>query len=536
MALRFLSLRQPWFAGRLAVSSGASLWALLATTANAHGFGQRYDLPVPLSLYLMGAGAAVVLSFVVAAIFLRSGSAEVDYPRLNLLRWRAGRALFSRPVGSALEVLSVAVFLLVLVAGLIGTTNQVRNIAPLLVWVIWWVGFAYFSALLGNIWHLTNPWRILFSWAEALARRFDPNATLSMDLPYPRRLGVWPGVVLFFAFAWLEIAFHDPARPSNIATMILVYSVITWSGMIVFGKDTWLTRGEAFTLVFGLLARFAPTETRTVGGACSECPACEGAQTSDRLAPSPTAGADSSDCVNCYSCFEKAPPDRRQVNLRPFAAGLLRTDAVSSSMMAFILLLLASVTFDGFTDTPTWASIVVGYYSAFRRLTGIGTLGLLAFPLLFMALYLVTSAIVPVAAGRRLPLLETAKPFVLSLVPIALAYHLAHYLTYLLIQGQLLVPLISDPFGFGWDLFGTADYSIDLNVVGARFAWYTAVIAIVAGHMIAVWLAHITALRVFGDPRAALRSQYPMLALMVGYTAISLWILAQPIVEAAIPG
>ncbi|MEX2543414.1 MAG: hypothetical protein WD314_16535 [Trueperaceae bacterium] len=505
-------------------------------TANAHGFGQRYDLPVPLSLYLIGAGAAVVLSFVVAAVFLRTGSAEGSYPRLNLLRWRAGRALFSRQVGITLELLSVSVFLLVLVAGLIGTTNQVRNIAPVLVWVIWWVGIAYFSALAGNIWHLTNPWRILFSWAEALARRFDPEASLSMDLPYPRRLGVWPGVILFFAFAWLEIAFHDPARPSNIATMALVYSVITWSGMIVFGKDRWLYRGEVFTLVFGLLARFAPTEARTIGDACSDCPSCGSTPADSGLASSRPAGAGPSDCVNCYSCFEKAPPERRQINLRPFAVGLQRTDAVSLSMMAFVVLLLATVTFDGFTDTPTWASIVVGYYSTFGQLTGIATLGLLAFPLLFMALYLVTSAMMPLATGRRLPLLETAKPFVLSLVPIALAYHLAHYLTYLLTQGQLLVPLISDPFGFGWDLFGTADYSIDLNIVGARFAWYTAVTAIVVGHMVAVWLAHLTALRVFGNERAALRSQYPMLALMVGYTAISLWILAQPIVEAGIPG
>jgi hypothetical protein len=113
---------------------------------------------------------------------------------------------------------------------------------------------------------------------------------------------------------------------------------------------------------------------------------------------------------------------------------------------------------------------------------------------------------------------------------------MAHYLTYLLTQGQLLIPLASDPFGFGWDLFGTADYRVDLNLVGARFAWYTAVAAIVIGHVIAVWVAHIVALRLFRSHAVALRSQYPMLALMVGYTAISLWILAQPIVEAGVPG
>jgi hypothetical protein len=120
---------------------------------------------------------------------------------------------------------------------------------------------------------------------------------------------------------------------------------------------------------------------------------------------------------------------------------------------------------------------------------------------------------------------------VLSLVPIAIAYHLAHYLTYLLIQGQLVIRLASDPFGFGWNLFGTARYRPDIGIVGARFAWYTAVGAIVPGHILAVYVAHVVALREYATRRAALRSQLPMLVLMVGYTRVSLWIIAQPIVE-----
>ena len=80
---------------------------------------------------------------------------------------------------------------------------------------------------------------------------------------------------------------------------------------------------------------------------------------------------------------------------------------------------------------------------------------------------------------------------------------------------------------------GTAGYTIDIGVVGARFAWFTAVVGIMAGHIIAVWLAHAAALRTFGERRAAVRSQYPMMALMVGYTMLSLWIVAQPIVESA---
>jgi hypothetical protein len=137
----------------------------------------------------------------------------------------------------------------------------------------------------------------------------------------------------------------------------------------------------------------------------------------------------------------------------------------------------------------------------------------------------------PARARADLTIGEVARLFVLSLIPIALAYHLAHYLSFLLIVGQYMIPLSSDPFGFGWDLFGTKIYFPDIGIVNAKFVWITSVIAVVTGHIIAVWLAHVVALRRFGESGAALRSQIPMLFLMVGYTMLSLWILAQPVVE-----
>ena len=130
----------------------------------------------------------------------------------------------------------------------------------------------------------------------------------------------------------------------------------------------------------------------------------------------------------------------------------------------------------------------------------------------------------------RRPLGEIAGLFVLSLVPIAIAYHLAHYLSYLLVAGQLVIPIASDPFGLGWNLFASAGYKTDIAIIGAKTVWYTAVIAIVLGHVFAVWVAHIVALQVFDGARRALQSQYPFLVLMVLYTMVSLWILAQPIV------
>jgi hypothetical protein len=190
---------------------------------------------------------------------------------------------------------------------------------------------------------------------------------------------------------------------------------------------------------------------------------------------------------------------------------------------------------DGFMETPLWGKAVEGLIGSSAK--GVDTKAymllqsalLVAGPLLLAALYLTAVAMMPRPAGVEKGSL--AGLFVLSLVPIAIAYHLAHYFSLLAIAGQFIIPLASDPFGYGWDLFGTTLYRIDIGLVDARFIWYLAVAAIVIGHIIAVWIGHVTAYGVFHEPRAARRSQYPMLALMISYTMLSLWILAQPIVE-----
>ncbi len=459
-----------------ALFSAAALFA--SPPVAAHAFGARYDLPVPLSLYLVAAGAAVALSFVIAAVFLR---ARADAPeRLRLMLPGLAHLLGGWPLRRLVQLASAALFLLIVIAGLIGDQDPYRNLAPTMVWIIWWVGMAYISALLGNLWALVNPWNSLFAGCERLYGVLRPGRRFGFGFAYPGWLGVWPACVLFLVFAWTELIWPARADPSSLAVLILIYSAITWGGMLLFGRRAWLAGGEVFSTVFGLISRFAPLDAGA-GGAW---------------------------------------------RLRLPAAGLAQGGPASPSLIAFVLLLLSSVTYDGFKETPAWASLTGDASGEILPLT----LGLIVFALLFLAVFLITCRLMAFAGGGGQGTAALAARFVTSLVPIAIAYHLAHYLSFLLINGQLLVPLASDPFGFGWDLFGTAGYQADIAIVGAKFAWYAALAAITAGHVIAVSLAHIVALRVYGDGWLAMRSQYPMLVLMVGYTVAGLWILAQPLV------
>jgi len=476
-----------------------------AAPARGHAFGQRYDLPLPLELYLAGAGAVVAVSFVIMALVFRAPPARGGRPGIDLLRFGPARVLVHPAVIAVLQGISVGLFLLVLAAGFFGTQDTLENFAPTFVWIIWWVGLAYVAALAGNLWPAINPWSILFAGLEKAVRLFGARARLGPGLSYPSWLGVWPAVALFGFFAWFELILETAKLPGTLATAIVIYSAITWLGMAAFGREVWLARGEAFSVAFGVLGRFAPIDRP---------------------------GRDS--------------PDGRPSHwyLRPYAGGLIAERPCHLSMTVFVLLMLSTVTFDGFKETPfhagllEWIASEPLFHPSLLKLHELGfdlivvldTVMLGLSPLLFLLVYLGFSWLAKEVPDSELPVMEIAGLFVLSLVPIAIAYHLAHYLSYLLLAGQLIIPLASDPFGIGWDVFGTASYSIDIGIIGAKFVWYTAVIAIIVGHVCAVGVAHFVALRVFESASVALKSQYPFLVLMVAYTMLSLWILSQPIV------
>lgn len=459
-----------------------------------HAFGARYQLTVPLYYYVLGAGLTVGLSFVVAAFFLKDNAQNTKPFRVKLLEYGDENTAAPPIVYRISSIAGVFVFTVILVAGFIGEQSPTRNIAPVFIWSIWWVGIVYVQALLGDVWRLVNPWAGIFN---TVVQTFKCEQYIGR-FRYPAWLCRWPAFLSFWVFAWFEQVAPFAEVPASLALLVSIYSLVTWVGMAAFGRDLWLERAEIFSILFGFLARIAPTVAK--GGT---------------------------------------------LWLRPLGVGLITKAPLSRASTALILLLLASVTFDGFRDTQVWADSIEWALSrtwlfaslfwiqqqGVDLLLVLQTAGLILVPLLFFLSYWFIAKISSLLTGGGWDARQFAGQFVLTLLPIALAYHIAHYLAFLLLAGQLAVPLLSDPFHMGWDLFGTYGYQLDVGIIGVGTIWWVSMAAVVTGHIYGVYTAHAMAVEVVPSRKKAIVGQLPLILLMVGYTMASLWILAQPIID-----
>jgi hypothetical protein len=453
----------------------------LADLFVAHGIGGVRDLPVPAWLFYWAAAVVLVASFVLLGAL---------WKRPQLAQRAAGRPLsvgVSRLVLGPLRVLvqsvSVALFVLVWGAAAFGETDPFRNLAPTWVYVVFWLGVPALSIVLGDVWRALSPWRALADLYVWLRERTGGEARALAD--YPERLGRWPAAVALFAFAALELAYVDPSSPRAIAFAVAVYTYVTLFGMAAFGRGTWTTRGEGFAVLFSYFARVAPLHE--VDG---------------------------------------------RIRLRWPLSGLAGAERVPGSV-AFLAVMLGSVAFDGYSRTTSWQDLVARVEAplivdspglADLIVTALALAGLLAAVLVVGLAF--ESACALAARAVNAPR-DLSSEFVLSLVPIAVVYEIAHYFSLFVNQGQFAIPLLSDPLGRGWNLFGTADVVPNLTLLTPNTIWYVQVGALVVGHVAGLALAHDRAVTIFADRRDALRSQYAMLALMVVYTVGGLWILSR---------
>ena len=463
----------------------AVLTAALGAPAIAHVTGRAFVLLLPTHLYVWGGALAVALSFVVMALVPAAGLQSAERLRIRLAR------VPNIPVGVGPSGVLLAVVGCLVLAGYVGSRDPLSNPLPTIVWTIWWVGFTLLHAVFGNLWAVINPWRALYALVMAvLPLRAAPLLT------YPKSLGFGPAIVLFVAFAWFELVHTSPQDPNVLATTVVVYAVITLAGMVVFGERDWLHYGDAFSVFFRLVSWLSPFSlVRSENGASR--------------------------------VLMLTFPGQRLLDL-----GILRLSAV-----AFVLLALSSVSFDGLSRTFWWVGLAGENpleFSGRSAVVGINTVGLLATFCALFAVYAVAVLSGREFAGFREGRIECLGRFVVAIMPIAFGYHFAHYLPAFIVDGQYAIRAASDPFALGWDLFGTASMHVHAalltNHASVKTIYNLQVGGIVVAHVVAVVIAHILAVRQAETTRSAILSQIPMTALMIGYTIFGLWLLSSPTV------
>jgi hypothetical protein len=468
----------------LAAAGALAAAALAPATASAHGLVGKQDLPIPRVLFAWAAAIVLVVSFVALGALWKRSRWESGVRERQLLR-------FPRWLEIPCGVVGVALFGFSVYAGLAGTKEATSNLLPNLIYVLFWVGMPFVSALFGDVFRPFNPWLAIARASGWVMRKVGGDA-VPEPLPYPERLGRWPAVIGILGFAWLELVYVDKDNTVTLAILSIAYCVVQLVAMSLYGADRWSRRGDAFGVYFNLISRLSPLHWR----------------------------------------------DGRLYGRTPLA-GVASLNPVPGTV-ALVCVLIGSTSFDGFSQGQIWngsngGAGVAGHLQDF--FTGLGmslqsaleaafTVGLLVMIGLISGLYrLGVNGMSDI--GEKYPASDLARRFVHSLVPIALAYVVAHYFSLLVYQGQSVGYLISDPLGNGSDYFGTANAGINYSVISATQVWYVQVVALVAGHVSGLILAHDRAIAIYDKPKAATRSQYWMLTVMVAFTCLGLYLLSE---------
>lgn len=460
--------------GRRRASLVRTLVAVVAlrvgpAVASAHEVaGTRFDAPIPLSLLFGGAGATVA----VTAIWLGVGGREA-VPSVGRRTLYAA----SPRVAGAARTLVAGLFLLstvaVLAAGLLGRQVPAENFATVFGWAVWFQGVGLLAVLLGNVWPSLSPWRTMYRGLVALEGR-----RLAVLGEYPSWLGSWPAVAGFVALLGIgENLTVVPRSPRLTTVVVAVYVLCMVAGAVAVGP-AWFRRADPLGVLYRLLGRVSAVVLhRTDDGGTT-------------------------------------------VSVRPPWRGCL--DAVADrSLVVMVVAAVYTVSFDGFTDTRTFQTVLFWARGALH--TGVGTsillylVGLAGF---VAAFYLVSGASDRLGAPTD-PDATVAGQFAPTVLPIAAAYEVAHNYPYVVGNvGQLVGVVIP----------GAAPVD-PLSWLSIPLFWGSQVALIVVGHVVAVVAAHEVALDRYPSTSAARRGHLPLVVLMVGYTVLSLWIISQPVVS-----
>ncbi len=432
----------------------------------AHGVSSRSDLPVPVWLFAYAAAFALLISFVALRILWprpRLAAAAGGRRAPNWLdgTWRVGTIVS--------QVAMLALFVLTLAAAWFGVDSVAVNVAPTAFYVMFWVGMPIVSAVFGDVWRTINPLHTIAVGFDRLAGR-DPRADSATGFWATH----WPAAIALLVYEWLELAYYKPGSTGAVGLFLGLYTAFVLAGALRFGA-AWTRVGDGFAVMFSLIAALSPFHH----------------------------------------------DDSGRLRLRWPGAGLATIEPRRGTL-GVVLVLLGGTSFDGFSRTQFWSD-QLGSRRGWDH-TVVSSIGMALVVGTVSVLFLVATRLVAILADDDEGTLQQAWRWVPSLVPIVLAYAIAHYFSLLVFEGQAFVALMSDPFGQGWDLFGTASNVIHYTWVTPRQIAYVQVGAIVTGHVAGVIAAHDRAVEIY-PPKVAVRSQYPLLGVMIAYTVGGLLLL-----------
>jgi hypothetical protein len=480
----------------LALASLVAVSLAAPSAASAHAVsGIDYRFPLPIWLFALAAGVAVLASAPAAMFAVRSEKTWTGrdfYGSIRRLR-----------LGTIGLVIFTAALLDALFGGLFGPEDFFENPVTIVVWVDFWVGLGILTALVGNAWDFVSP---LSAAGRALERALATRG--ASVVRYPERLGLWPATALVLLWSWMELVWDPAKKPLTLSVIMLAYIALQLVAMAVFGTEVWLARGELFTVVARTFARFAPVElyVRRPAGPCR----------ADRCIEE--------ERIGCPSCWLDAAPEERAMRLRTYGSGVRREPPLGVGGGTFVLALLATVVYDGFSQTQKyvdWESWFIDRSNWLAlHVTTLDTMLMVAVVAAFSLAFLLVVTVVSRLEGR--PVADAARRYAPTLIPIAAVYFVSHYFLYLIYAGQFTWAAVADPLGREW----VPDATPWTGVPGA-LVWYVQVALIVWGHVVAVFEAHRVSLGLQVSARSAVLAQAPLILLMVGYTFTGLWVLGQ---------
>lgn len=491
---------------------------------------------LPSSVYYGSIAAILLLSFLV--IETRAKNRHRDRrPRFDLLDLPVVRKVLThRATRPALQLLVAATFVLILAAGLFGNQLPTKNIAPLLTWTLWWCGLVLLILYAGKAWCYVCPWDAIAGWAEGTKPWGGKGTHLTLGLRWPKLArNIWPATVLFIALTWVELGFSVTMSPRATAWLGLAMLGLAFGSAFIFDRKSFCRYGCLVGRISGLYALFSPVEVRAKDrNVCRSCTTHSCYRGNEQGEPCPTfeylgTMSQNTYCISCMECVKTCESENVALQLRPWGEDLLEHHRPRSDEAYLALLMLSLTGFHGLTMTGAWQRMIAWFQSTFGigepAAFTLGMSGIIVGPVLLYSLLVALSrwSARSATSGYRDHFIRYAY----ALLPIALFYHLAHNSEHLLMEGPKALALLSDPFGYEWNLFGTAHWAPS-PLVGMQTLWGIQVLLVVVGHVYSLSTARRAAGHLFVDRKAALRSQVPMLAAMILFSIMSLWLLKQP--------